>query len=299
MFVINPKSGAKRNIDWQQIISEYFRQLNHTIDFFQFSKNESNQLKKTIQKFGPDKVIAVGGDGTVTFVAEQLLGSAIQMGIIPAGSANGMAKELEIPSEVNKALEIVLGGKIRHCDVILINEKQISLHLSDIGMNAELINLFKARKLRGMLGYASVAMKVLLRQQRMKVVIETKGEEVLRSAVMVAFANASKYGTGAIINPEGDLEDGLFEVVIVRKFSIIEVLKMFLKLQRFNPKKIEVLTARTATIETSRKMHFQIDGEYLGKVNSVKARILPAQLNILTPANNEETKNEVSKKDNQ
>jgi diacylglycerol kinase (ATP) len=119
---------------------------------------------------------------------------------------------------------------------------------------------------------------------RMKVTVESRNEELMRTAVMVAIANASKYGTGAIINPDGNLYDGWFEVVIVRKLGIREVLKMFMKFQRFDPKKIEVISAKSVVIETSHRMHFQIDGEYIGRVNSVKAKILPAKLNLLIPA---------------
>src|SRR6185295_4965195 len=118
-------------------------------------------------------------------------------GIIPAGSANGMARELEIPDEPEKALEIILEGEVKSADVILMNEKDICLHLSDIGLNAQLIKYFKEGSLRGKLGYARVVLKVLLRKQRMRVVIQSGKEEILRSAVMVAIANASKFGTGA------------------------------------------------------------------------------------------------------
>lgn len=292
LFVINPGSGRKKDVDWKAIIEKYFEHLSHAIDFFIVEgDNASKELKKVINKSKPQRVIAVGGDGTVAMVAKELLHSDMQMGIIPAGSANGMARELEIPDEPEKALEIILEGEVKSADVILMNEKDICLHLSDIGLNAQLIKYFKEGSLRGKLGYARVVLKVLLRKQRMRVVIQSKEAEVLRSAVMVAIANASKFGTGATINPQGDIYDGIFEVVIVRKLGVLEILKMFLKFQRFNPKKIEVLPATSVKIETSHYVHFQIDGEYFGKVKSVTAKILPAQLNLLLPTNEKENKN--------
>src|SRR4051812_46682425 len=101
LFVINPKSGTKSKIAWEPAIREYFANLEHTFDFFLLDgKDDATSLQYWIKKLQPDRVIAVGGDGTVSFVAEQLLKSNIAMGILPAGSANGMARELNIPVDV-------------------------------------------------------------------------------------------------------------------------------------------------------------------------------------------------------
>jgi len=179
-------------------------------------------------------------------------------------------------------LSIVEKGEVKKADVIRINN-EICLHLSDIGLNARLIKYFEEGNMRGKLGYAKVAFKVLWRKQHMQVVITTKGEEIKRDAFMVVLANASKYGTGAVINPEGDLYDGLFEVVIIRRLAVLEILKMWLNPRPFNPKNIEVLKAESVHIETSRKVHFQVDGEYLGKVRTVDASILHRKLNLILP----------------
>jgi diacylglycerol kinase family enzyme len=101
---------------------------------------------------------------------------------------------------------------------------------------------------------------------------------------MVVLANASKYGTGAVINPKGDLYDGLFEVVIIRQLGIATLLKVwFFRPQSFDPKKIEVIQAKAVHIETHRKVDFQVDGEYKGKVHHVHAEIMPGVLNIILP----------------
>jgi diacylglycerol kinase family enzyme len=215
-------------------------------------------------------------------VAKKLLKTEMALGIIPAGSANGMAAELNIPVDVEAALNIVENGIVRKADAICINN-EICLHLSDIGMNARLIKYFEEGNMRGKLGYAKVALKVLLRKQNIRVIMQSKGKEIKRDAFMVVLANASKYGTGAVINPKGDLYDGLFEVVIIRQLGIGTLLKMWLRPHTLDPKKIEVIQATSVRIQTHRKVHFQVDGEYLGKVRRVDADILPGQLNILLP----------------
>lgn len=286
LFVINPVSGTKFKIDWETSIRKYFVNLLHSFNFMLLDgKDDASSLKYWIENLQPERVIAVGGDGTVSLVAEQLLGKDITMGILPAGSANGMAKELNIPVDVDGALDIILNGDIKKCDVIRINDKEICLHLSDLGVNAQLVKYFEQGNLRGKLGYALKIFKVLLRKKMMHVNIKTDKEEINDTAFMVVIANASKYGTGALINPQGDLHDGLFEIVVVRRIAFFSILKMFLHFRRFNPKRVELYQASSATITTTKKVHFQVDGEYLGKTNKVKATIIKGQLNLMLPKN--------------
>jgi YegS/Rv2252/BmrU family lipid kinase len=284
LFVINPASGAKANQNWENIITEYFKSQQHSFEFFIIeSENAEIRLQDYIRISKPDRVVAVGGDGTITMVGKLLLGSPAALGILPGGSANGMARELEIPLEPIQALDVAVNGTVKCADVVKIND-QFCLHLSDIGMNAQLIKYFEEGKSRGKLGYIKVALKVLRNRQNIQVTIENGELEVKRNAFMVVVANASKYGFGAVINPEGNLYDGFFEVIIIRRLAISELFKMWFRPQPFNPKKIEVYHARSVSIETLQKVHFQVDGEYLGKVKKVRARIVPAQLQIILPA---------------
>lgn len=283
LFVVNPVSGGKHKKDYQDAIEKYFAPLPHKIELFILNdKNNAQYLQKHIDKLKPQIVVAVGGDGTVTMVAKKILGTDIILGILPAGSANGMARELTIPENTEEALKIIANGRVKKADVISINNL-ICLHLSDIGLNARLVKYFEEGNMRGKWGYAKVALKVLFNPQNIRVIITTKKGEIKRDAFMIVLANASKYGTGAVINPNGDLYDGLFEVVIIKHIGIGTLLKRWITPKSLDPKKIEVIHAKSVRIDTNRKVHFQVDGEYVGKVKQVSAKILPAQLNILVP----------------
>lgn len=284
LFALNPISGGKSKINWEASIREYFKDLPHTIEIFMLGGgNDAESLKQWISKMQPDRVVAVGGDGTVQMAAKQLLSTSIPLGILPAGSANGMATELNIPNTPKEALDVILNGITRAADVIRINSSEICLHLSDIGLNAKLIKYFEQGNWRGKLGYGRVLFKALRKKKPMKVAIDLNGETVERDAFMIVLANASKYGTGAVINPKGNLYDGIFEVVIIRKFSLGEIFKMFTRFFPLNPEKTEVISATSVVIKPYGKVHFQIDGEYLGKVRQVEATIVAGQLNLLLP----------------
>ena len=100
---------------------------------------------------------------------------------------------------------------------------------------------------------------------------------------MVVIANAKKYGSGAVINPTGDLEDDVFEIIVIKKVSVIELFKMMISHSQFNPHKIEVYKTKKLHMNLPRRNHFQIDGEYMGKVTEIDANIIPNALKILVP----------------
>jgi len=284
LFVINPISGGKAKSDWESSIRQYFQTSPHEMEFFILTgRGDESSVKRHIELVKPDRVVAVGGDGTVKLVAEIIQNKNIPLAIIPAGSANGMARELNIPVSVDEALEIAVNGVVRPIDVILINDKEICIHLSDIGLNAMLVKYFEASKKRGMWSYGKAIFRVLWEKQKMHVTISTDEAQIKRKAYMVVLANARKYGTGANINPEGDIADGYFEIVIVRKLNVIEILKSILTNRTFEKRRIEVVKTRKAAISVLKRAYFQVDGEYRGKVTELTASIATGRIQLLQP----------------
>ncbi len=282
LFVINPKAGSEKK-NHQLLIQNYCKTLPWSVHFYEMTGlNDGDELDKSIVLLKPATIAAVGGDGTISLVAKKILGTSINLAIIPAGSANGMAKELNISTDMNDALTLLKNGQIKRADVLMVNNI-LCIHLSDIGLNAQLIKYFEQDNLRGKWGYAKLALKVFFRRQNMWVNICTADQVLKRNTLMVVIANASKYGTGAVINPKGDLYDGLFEVVIIKQIGLLTLLKMWLNPSGFSPDHIEVIQTNKVIIQTKKRMHFQVDGEYIGKVQKVNAKILQAQLNIIVP----------------
>ena len=106
-------------------------------------------------------------------------------------------------------------------------------------------------------------------------------QSIKRSAAMVVIANATKYGTGAVINPDGKLDDGLFEIIVIRKISFQEILKMMITHREFDRSKTELFTAASVEVHSKHRVHFQVDGEYLGKIHPIQADILSGALRLL------------------
>jgi diacylglycerol kinase (ATP) len=245
--------------------------------------NDGLRIHEKIKSWQPDKVVAVGGDGTIKLVAELIFSTGIPLGIIPAGSANGLAREFNLPSSVRDALDVVMKNNVQPVDLIKINDKEICIHLSDMGLNARVVKYYAMGGVRGKWGYARAIARVLWQRQLIKTEILIDGQRLLRAAFMVVIANARTYGTGALINPTGNVSDGVFEVVVVKELSVWELLKMIITHKPFDPRKIEVLKATEVSVSIRKRAYFQVDGEYRGKQTAVHARILPAALNLLLP----------------
>ncbi len=285
LFIINPASG-NNNTDWQLMIQNHFADQLVTIQILQLEKSCSIQsIAAAIKDFKPDRVVAVGGDGTIKLAASCLVDSPIPLGIIPAGSANGMAKELGIPADIDQAFEIAVNGVIKSIHLVKING-EFCIHLSDIGFNAFVIKKFETGAGRGMWGYIKAAWKVLWQHSKMQVELQVNGQFVKRRAAMVVVANATKYGSGALINPEGKLDDDVFEVIVVRKISLAEIYKMMVTHLAYDPAKTEVYQTSSLQIKSRTRAHFQVDGEYLGRVKIIQAQLLPSALQMIVPGVN-------------
>jgi len=282
LFIINPGSGS-HDVDLKKVISAHFKDKDTDVVLYELPDDCSlDKIKQKIAETKADRVVAVGGDGTLKLVAECLLHENTPIGIIPAGSANGMAKELGIPTEIADALELIEVGTPKQIHVVKLND-EICIHLSDLGFNAYLVQKFDTLPQRGMWGYAKATWHALINHKRMNIELSLKGEKIKSAAAMVAIANATMYGTGLKINPDGKLDDDLFEIILVKDYSYLEILKIWITKLPFNPKKIEVFQTSEVKISSKHKAHFQVDGEYIGKVNEVTAKILPKAISVIVP----------------
>lgn len=282
LFVVNQGSGNRDESLSEKIIN-HFADSETSIEIFELPRKcDIEQIKKAIAKAKADRVVAVGGDGTLKLVAECLLNTETPIGIIPAGSANGMAKDLDIPLDIEEALEVAAYGTPKKIHATLVND-ELCIHLSDIGFNAYLVKKFDELPTRGMLTYAKSAWHAFWNHKKMQVQFKVGKREIKTSAAMVVIANATKYGTGFEINPDGKLDDDVFEVILIKEYAVMEILKIWISKLPWNPKKIESFQASEVKISTKYQAHFQVDGEYMGKTNKIEAKILPNAINIIMP----------------
>jgi diacylglycerol kinase (ATP) len=287
LFVVNPISGDR---DKEDILSEieifgYEKKLKIKI-FLTSGENDEALLGEEIFSFQPEVIVAVGGDGTVNLVANQIQGSTMALGIIPMGSGNGLSKDLGIPqNDLEKALQLLTNSRIQEIDTLDVNG-HFFIHLCDIGFNAHIVKLFNKSGKRGILSYIKFSIREFFRYRNFKFKLETESKTIKGKAFMITVANSNQFGSNITINPEGKLDDGLFEVIIIKRFPRSKIVGIFLRMLtkriNFSPYCV-IMKCTRAIITTKRKKTLQYDGEIAENITEVNIKINPKQLKVLVP----------------
>ena len=287
LMVLNPISGGKDKSRITTHLQKLAKEKPFLLKIFETNgKDDKERLMEVMENESFDRVLSVGGDGTLKLIAETLEDPTIPVAIIPAGSANGLAENLNLPDDIESLTRIAFGENFVNLDTIRING-ELCLHISDIGLNAELIRNYEQGNIRGKLGYIIQSIPTLIKSDfPFQFQIKTQGKTIHRKAVLMAIANARRYGTGSTINPNGKYDDGLFEILAFKELNFPEILKTFKSVVHLNEDFIEIFQSREVTIECEKNIPFQIDGEYRGEVKKVHAVISSKKIKIAVPKKN-------------
>ncbi len=284
LFVVNPVAGGINKSSVLSSIDSWAKSSQQEIETWQTTgDNDLEKLLAKVKEIKPEKVVAIGGDGTLMLCAVALKDQEIPLGLIPAGSANGMASELQIPENIKKALQIIEKGHTLNADMLCFNEQHYGLHISDIGLNAKLVKNFEESGRRGFLGYAEGIISELINLEAFEVQLEIDGRKSRQNCYMVAFANARRYGTGALLNYMGKMDDGLFEVCILKKFDLAGIAGQFLDMLDEESEHLEVIQCKELRLKTDKPRSFQIDGELHEDIRELSVKVLPNCLRLIIP----------------
>jgi len=284
LLVINPIAGGT---DKQPIINAFKEHVsqdgNQSIIYETTGDNDKEAIQKLIKEQNPDRIVVSGGDGTIREVADAIKGESIKVGLLPSGSANGLATNFDIPDSLEEQLDIALGDHFIAMDLIEING-YTCLHIADLGINAQLIKNYEKSEIRGKLGYLIQSFPTLLSSDfPFEVEIQCDDQTISEEGILVAIANANKFGTGAQINPTGKMDDGIFEVLVFKNFSIKGILETFYDDAELDPDFVKVIPCKDVNIVSKKPIAFQIDGEFIGDEQRVEAKMTPQKLNLAIP----------------
>jgi len=284
LFVINPIAGDTNKDHVEPTIRIWAQSSGCTCQIYNTTgNNDLNEIQKILNSDNYDLLISVGGDGTLKTCVAAVVNRDIRIGMIPMGSANGMAQSLDLPTDLKAGLQLIDNGQYRNIDVLCFNDDDLAIHISDFGMNARLVKRFEESERRGFLGYAEHLYDQFTRQEQFEVSVKTKQLEKKYKAVMVAIANANRYGTGALLNNIGQMDDGLFEICIIRELSLSNMAEHIVSLPDQDSEHLEIIQAEEAEITLDQKVPFQVDGEVRPESDSLKIKILPGAVRFLIP----------------
>lgn len=222
LAVINPVSGTSNKEYVPRTISETIdnNKFDVVTRFTRYAGHATELAKKAIEeKFYA--VLAIGGDGTVNEIASALRDSDTALGVIPCGSGNGLARHLNIPININKALTIINDDNIQQLDYCTANGLPFFCTCG-VGFDAHVSEKFAMSKKRGPLTYLQNTIAEYLKYRSQVYSIETDDKIITEKAFLIACGNASQYGNNAFIAPQASMQDGLIDVTVILPFTPLD-----------------------------------------------------------------------------
>ena len=247
----------------------------------------ARELTKAAVARGARLVMAWGGDGTINEVASALVFGNVPLGVIPAGSGNGLARQLGISRKPAEAIRHAIDAAPRQIDVGEMNGRYF-VNLAGIGFDAHVAWKFheEGSGRRGLVTYALIAARALMDYQPATYTIRTSdadGTARTVRAVLVTVANSPEFGNGAVIAPGARVDDGLLDLVVFEEKSRVRTLTHLPRLFNGTVDCAEGCSIRrvtSATIESGQPMVFHVDGEPVQGGTSLHVRIHPGALAV-------------------
>lgn len=283
-YIINASAGGRRP-------ERMLRKLRRLAPASVFTVTRDEQELETlfVKREATAKVyVAVGGDGTVRGLAEQVYRTGNQLGIIRMGSGNGLARELGIPEKLKEQIQVVEQGFTRNIDLLSING-DTGVNVAGLGFDAEVAYRFARIGIRGLVGYILSSLQALWCFNLFYAQIT--GQFIKEEGVywMITFANTGQFGNNAKIAPQARCDDGVMDIVLVKPFPLV-MLPIFL-FQLFTgslkpSKYIKYIRSGTPVSVTCSETRFHIDGDQRGKTDEkITVSLISKAIQVIVPEN--------------
>jgi YegS/Rv2252/BmrU family lipid kinase len=244
----------------------------------------ARELARAAVAQGTGLVVAWGGDGTVNEVASALAFGSAALGIVPAGSGNGLARALGISSRPEMALREAFSATPRRIDVGEFGER-LFVSVAGVGFDAHVAACFAEAMpgRRRFSGYLRVSARALASYRPQQYRVSGHAGGALRRALLVTVANGPEFGNGARIAPDARVDDGQLDLVVVEELSRFRTLCAVPSLFTggiANVRGVSIQRVTSATIEAEEPMRFHVDGEPATGGRRLEARVHPGALSV-------------------
>ena len=311
LVIINPESaaGATREA-WPRIASDLRAHFGSFDCVFTERSRQGIDLAATAARKGTKLIIACGGDGTISEVANGILlsGRDAELGILPSGTGGDFRRTLGIPARSRDAAKILRNGRSRQIDVGRITftsaddeqETRYFLGVASFGMSAEVIGRVKEGGprwlslgpdwIKGRVSFGVAMLQTAIRSPATKVIVQLDDESERHLTVAnLCIANARYFGGGMKIAPGAKLTDGKFDVVSIGDLGALKIVSSaprlymgaHLGLQEVGHVLAKKIAARSATRDA--RVTVEVDGELAGSLPAT-FQIVPGALRIRCPA---------------
>lgn len=266
VFIINPKAGLGRFKSVKNIVKKFLDK-----DLFEYSlfyteyPGHAARLAHTAVQSQVDIVVVAGGDGSINEVASEIYGTNIILGIIPIGSGNGLARQLNIPLRVNKAVKLLNEISVTRIDMAFINEIPF-VSIAGVGFDGEVAKSYLCAAKSGFKSYFQTISLMFGAYKPKKYTLWIDEKKHLLKALMITFTSANRLGYDSCLSSKTSAEDGLINISIVEKPPLLKapIVAHLLYFKRFEKSQyVKTYRAKEAVIRKKRKVPVNIDGEPL------------------------------------
>ena len=285
-FIVNPASGGhtagKHFAKLQAFINS--AGVNYSVVYTQ-KPNEAGKLAKDAIAGGTTCIIAVGGDGTISEVAQELIYTNIPLGILPFGTGNDFVRMLNLPTNSEDALYDIFHNQPRPVDAATANGR-VFINVGGFGFDVHVLHKTKRLKqfIKGNLGYVLGLIATLFTYKTYNITVTTPSEQFRTTALITAVGNGRYFGGGMPITPKANITDGLLDVCIIKGmpfYKTLKILSLFAKGKHIESPLTMYFNATEITIESTPNDFAQIDGEII--LNTpVTFKALPQALLLFT-----------------
>ena len=255
----------------------------------------ARQLAETAVANGAQIVAAAGGDGTLGEVLNAVYGSDAKMGVLPLGTGNDFARTLGVGTDLDGAIATLLGKHSRTIDIgraTFADESRLFLNIAGCGFDALVAKRIHAGRThpfwkhwKGVAAYVAATTLELQRLRAARLRLKLDGELIDTRALLCAVANAKSYGGGMKVAPDAQLDDGLFDICVIKEASRWEFARAFPSVfagGHVHHPRVEMFRARRVEIWCDRPWPVLVDGEVCG-TPPMTLEIVPDAVEIVAP----------------
>lgn len=280
LFVVNPSSGKGK---CKQKFDDFIKLFPKTIPYSIFWTTASpyfENLNNHIKLCEFTKIIAVGGDGTISEVAAAAIYQSIPLGILPFGSGNDIARVLKLPKTYNELLNIILSDSIKDIDYGMANEI-IFVNFISFGLDAEIVKIAQKKKNLTALAYFFSILEAIKFHKPSYISVNSNKKHKIH---LLVISNGKYYGGGMLINPFAKNNDGLFDSCVIKAKSKLTISLCFPSVifgwHRFFPF-VNISKDKKFLIEIEKGVLTGIDGEIIDLGTTIEIELFHKQLKVL------------------
>ena len=287
--IVNPESNkGKTRKRWRQIregLKSFLKEFKYE---FTEEPLQATEISRTALKEGTELIVGVGGDGTINEIANgfyedrTIINPEASLGIVPSGTGCDFMRSLNVPLGLKNALKVITQapsslidiGKVRYKSLLGVQEERYFLNVSDFGIGGEVVRkVNESRMRRKASSYLKCLISTFLTYKNKKLRIKIDGEELpLEDYLVGTVSNGRIFGKGMKIAPQAKLDDGLFDVVLVKGMKVLEFFRNVWKIYtgtHLSHPKISLIRGKKIAVVSEKEedeVLIEVDGEQVGRL---------------------------------